>query len=320
MHVLGVDIGGTSVKLGIVDVTTGSIVERASFPTLSAEGITYPSIALAERIADSAGSFSIRPATIGVGVPGGLNEDRTVVRYPPNFPNWREEPLAAHLSGAFRGSTISLDNDANVATLAEAQFGAGCDTEHFLLVTLGTGVGGGLFLEGKLYRGATGAAGEFGHISIDPDGPNCACGSKGCLEAYIGQRFLSTRVLDRLRDRAESSLSNYLRHGELDPRAIVEAAQRGDQFAVEQLREAGHFLGLAIATVVKLLDVRVFIIGGGVSAAGEFIFAPARKAVDANVFTHQRARVELRPAAFGSDAGIIGAALLAYTEHIQQIK
>jgi glucokinase len=243
-----------------------------------------------------------------------MNADRSLVRFPPNLKGWNEEPLRDYLKEALpEFDTVDVDNDAKVATLAEAKLGAGVGVSHFMLVTLGTGVGSGLWTtEGPftgIFRGASGGAGEFGHVSIDYNGPRCGCGARGCIEAYLGQRYLSARTKARL---DEASVQSILRdhRGELTPLVIAEAMREGDHFARGVFEEAGELLGVALSSVAKLLDMHVFIVGGGVAAAGGVLFDSARKSLRDSVMKNQRDVVEIREAHFGSKAGVIGAAML----------
>lgn len=315
MKAIGVDIGGTSVKLAIVDTESAAILERGVFNTRADAGHDEPARELAHRLA-----HSIIPwidahdiTHIGVGVPGAMNEDRSLVRYPPNLLGWREEPLRDMLKELLPAHTyIEIDNDANVATVAEATLGAAIGVDNFVLATLGTGVGGGLWLDGRLYRGASGGAGEFGHLSIDMNGPECGCGSRGCIEAYLGQSYFSRSVEEKLEMGARSSLSTAARP--LEPRTIVEAAEHGDEFAEHELSVAGMRLGFAFSSVAKLLDIHTFVVGGGVARAGELILGSARKMLREHALKNQREHVRILPARFSNDAGVIGAAMLALTE------
>jgi glucokinase len=211
---------------------------------------------------------------------------------------------------------ILMDNDAKVATLAEARFGAGKGESHFLLITLGTGVGGGIWADGKIFRGATGGAGEFGHVSVDHHGEECGCGARGCIEAYIGRSYFIARARRRyLDERPDTTLSSLLESNTCEPEDIARLASDGDTFSRELLAEAGTLLGAACASTAKLLDVSLFIVGGGIAQAGDLLFDSARESLLANVFAHQRSAVRIVPAALGPSAGIIGAALIAAPEH-----
>ena len=260
---------------------------------------------------------------LGIGVPGAMNSDRSLVRYPPNLLGWKEEPLRQYLIDALpEFNRIEVDNDANVAALAEAKLGAARDTTHFLLITLGTGVGGAIYttpspLEGvergvvdPIYRGASGGAGEFGHTSIDYNGPLCNCGSRGCIEAYLGQHYLSDRTRAKLI--ADLSIQSPLRKekNELTPKLIYEAMIAGDAFAKDVFEEAGTLLGAAMASAANLLDIHVFIVGGGVAEAGPVLFDAALESLRSRVLANMRPVVEIRKAQFGNQAGMIGAAML----------
>src|SRR5581483_9758939 len=310
---LGVDIGGTTIKLGVVDVSSGAVVAESSFPTPKT-GSRDTATDIAEHARDIKSAFP-EIDRIGVGVPGAMNRDRSLVRYPPNLVGWKEEPLERYLTESlpeFR--RIEVDNDAKVAALAEASFGAGRELSHFLLVTLGTGVGGAIYSnEGPfkgIYRGASGGAGEFGHMSIDINGAPCQCGSRGCIEAYLGQQYLSERTRKKLQ--IDPSIHSILRDrlSDLTPKIIASAMHQGDEFATQVFEEAGMLLGCALANVANLLDMHVFILGGGVAEAGDVLFRAAQTSLRARVLANLRPVVEIRKAHFGNQAGIIGAAML----------
>ncbi len=310
---LGVDIGGTTIKLGVVDPAIGSIAAESSFPTPQT-GSRDVAKQLAVRVHELRAAFP-ELDRIGVGVPGAMNRDRTLVRYPPNLLGWKEEPLRQYLAEFLPDFVrIEVDNDAKVAALAEAKLGAGRGLSHFLLVTLGTGIGGAVYSsEGTfqgIYRGASGGAGEFGHTSIDLNGPHCNCGSRGCIEAYLGQQYLSERTRSKLVN--DPSIASTLRSelGELTPKIIADAMNSGDAFARSVFVEAGMLLGVALANVANLLDMHVFILGGGVAEAGDVLFDAALATVRSRVLANLRPVVEIRKAHFGNRAGVIGAAML----------
>jgi len=313
MLVLGIDIGGTTIKFGIVDPANGSIAAESSSVTPQSG-----SKAVAEEIARKVRELkSAYPEIdrIGVGVPGSMNVDRSIVRYPPNMIGWKEEPLQKYLSELLpEFKQIEVDNDANVAALAEVHHGAGRGLSHFLLITLGTGVGGAIFAsEGNfsgVYRGASGGAGEFGHTSVDLNGVPCNCGSRGCIEAYLGVHYLSARTRKKLDD--DKSIVSILRSekNELAPKLIASAMNDGDAFAKSVFEEAGMLLGVALANAANLLDMHVFIIGGGVAEAGAVLFDAAAETLRSRVLANLRPVVEIRSAHFGNRAGMIGAAML----------
>ncbi len=311
--ILGVDIGATTIKLGVVDTQRGEIAAEASLPTPQ-QGSLSVAHAIAERTKEFLAAYpEIR--LLGVGVPGSMNIDRSLVRYPPNLLGWKEEPLRDHLKRELpQFKKIEVDNDANVAALAEAYHGAGKGASHFLLVTLGTGVGGAIYISEEnfkgIVRGASGGAGEFGHTSIDLNGPTCQCGSRGCIEAYLGIHYLAERTRKKLLENPGivSSLRENIEI--LSPKLIASAMNSGDRFARTVFEEAGNFLGAALANVANLLDIHVFIIGGGVAEAGDVLFDAAFDSLRSRVLENLKPVVEIHRAKFGNRAGIIGAAMM----------
>jgi glucokinase len=307
---IGVDIGGTTIKLGVVDLIKGKILRETSFKTPNATARDTASL-LARHVNVLIHQHPEITA-IGIGVPGAMNIERTLVQYPPNFPKWEVEPFADFVKEAIPiAEIVVMDNDAKAAALAEQKFGAAKDEKFFLLATLGTGVGGAIIADGKIFRGAFGGAGEFGHIMIDYNGPQSNSSIRGCLEAYLGQKYLSMQTIEKVKaSKKPSTLHSFLPQGNLEPKDIYEAAQSGDEFAKEVLAEAGMILGVGFASVATLLDIRLFLVTGGVAQAGDLLLNPARETLRKNVLAHQRDSVEIRPAKLVTTAGIIGAALL----------
>ncbi|MGH2568523.1 MAG: ROK family protein, partial [Bacteroidota bacterium] len=236
--------------------------------------------------------------------------DRGLVQAPPNFARWDAVPLRDEIESLFAGFRVTVDNDANAAALGEAKFGAGREFPDFLFVIWGTGVGGGIILGGRIYRGTTGGAGEIGHICIDYNGPECNCGSRGCVEAYVGQRYLSKRTAARLQATPASKILALVSGdvSKIEPYYIAEAAHDGDALAREILTESGTLLGVAIGAVMNTLDLRVSIIGGGVSAAGDFVMQAIQKSVQEHVLRPLRKDIRVIPAQLGNNAGMLGAA------------
>jgi glucokinase len=310
---IGIDIGGTTVKLGVIDASNGSIIAESAFPTPQ-KGSRDVARAIAAHVQEVRAAYP-EIERIGVGVPGAMNRDRSLVRYPPNLLGWKEEPLKAYLQEFLAEfERIEVDNDAKVAALAEAKLGAGRGLSHFLLVTLGTGIGGAVYAtEGAfegIYRGASGGAGEFGHTSIDLNGPPCNCGSRGCIEAYLGQHYLSERTRKKLMDDPSIRSSLRAEEAELAPKIIADVMNAGDVFARSVFEEAGMLLGVALANVANLLDMHVFILGGGVAEAGDVLFDATLDTLRRRVLANLRPVVEIRKAHFGNRAGMIGAAML----------
>lgn len=307
---IGVDVGGTTVKFGLV-TNEGKVLERDTVPTRAEEG---PKGVLKVVAGGVERLLTAHPevAGIGLGFPG-MVDDAGRVSYPPNFPGWEVVEPARELRGLLNTShPIIIENDANVAAWAEAKVGSGKGSPHFLYVTLGTGVGGAIISEGKIWRGATGGAGEIGHVTIDVNGPICNCGARGCIEAFIGSRYMTTYARQKMRRYPESLLHEMMSDGkELTPKLINEAAEGGDIFAQNFLSELGRLLGAALAGVMNICDLHLCIVGGGISQAETFLLGQARRTLRARVLQLIATDVQLRVAALSNDAGIVGAALLA---------
>jgi len=303
----GIDVGGTKIAGGVVD-EHGTILEelRVESPATDAHAIE----AAIEKLVTE---LRIRHPidAVGVGAAGYIDKARAVVLFAPNLA-WRDLDLKADLELAL-ALPVVVENDANAAAWGEFQFGAGHDVDDLLLVTVGTGVGGGLVLDGSLYRGAFGVGAEIGHMRVVPDGMLCGCGNRGCFEMYASGSALVREA--RTAARAGSLLAaDLLERAGGDPDAITgplvtEAAQAGDTFAVEQLASLGRWLGEGIASLTAVLDPAVVVVGGGVSAAGELLLGPTRAAFAAQLTGRgHRPTLEIRRARLGNRAGLIGAA------------
>jgi glucokinase len=308
---VGVDVGGTTIKFGLVH-EDGRLLHHTSVPTLADAG---PDIVL-ERIAHGVKAMikdtGDEVAGIGLGVPGVIN-NRGEISYPPNFPGWEIVPVEERLRPLIATRLpIAVENDANVAAYAEL-FGEKDSIERdFLFITLGTGVGGCIISDGAIWRGANGGAGEIGHTTIDMNGQLCNCGARGCVEAYLGQRYMTALAAARLQRHPQSLLHGMLSDGrELEPKLLDEAARNGDQFARDFLSEMGTILGAALASAMNACDLHLAIVGGGMARSEEFLLEPARRSLRTRVLKSIAGDVRLRPARFGNEAGMIGAAMLA---------
>lgn len=306
---IGVDLGATTVKTGVVS-HDGKILYQSKLPAHGEQGPVAVVKQIEASVRDAMQHTNGQSvAGIGIGAPGVVN-DRGIVQAPPNFARWDSVPLRDEMKKLFNGVVIQVENDANAAALAEAKFGAGRQYPDFLFVIWGTGVGGGIILNGQIYRGPTGGAGEIGHISIDYNGPECNCGGRGCVEAFVGQRYLSRRTAERLRSNPQSKIMELVQGdvSKLEPYFIAQAAHDGDILAKEILIEAGKLLGVAIGAVMNTLDLRVSIIGGGISAAGDFVMQAIQESVQAHVLKPLKPDIQVIPAQLGNNAGILGAA------------
>jgi glucokinase len=291
---IGVDIGGTKISAGAVD-PSGTVVDRELRET--PERTTTPAVA-EDLIVEAVSALAARHAVVavGVGAAGFVNADRTRVMFAPHL-SWRNEPLAVKLADRL-GRPVLLDNDANTALWGEQAFGAARGVADAVLITLGTGIGGALLIDGVVHRGRNGMAGEFGHMQVVPAGRPCECGNTGCWEQYCSGKALRRFVAD-----AGSPLTGA---------EITEAAYAGDPVALGAYGEVGRWLGTGVAGVVAALDPERVIIGGGVSAGGELLLGPARTTLAATlVGRNHRPLPDLVPAQLGADAGLVGAAQMA---------
>ena len=306
---VGVDLGGTTVKTGLVS-RAGDITYQSKFDSMGAEGsarvIKQIVLSVNDALEHGVGGDLIG---IGIGAPG-VVDNNGFVKNPPNLAGWDAVPLAKELQKQFKDVPINVENDANCAAIAESKFGVGTAYPDFLFIIWGTGIGGGIILNRKLYRGTTGAAGEVGHISIDHDGPLCGCGCRGCVEAFIGQKYLSHRTVEKVKAQPSSLILQLVGgdYAKIEPLYISQAAEAGDELARSILTEAGTFLGVAIGGVMNTLDLRISIIGGGVSAAGDLVIKAIEESVRSHVLRPLRDDVRVIQSKLGNDAGILGAA------------
>lgn len=317
---VGIDLGGTMIKAGLVRRGKG-LVHQDQLETGAENG---PEFVLG-RIRDgikmmigAAGETGV--CGIGIGIPGTVNMDRTTVYLPANLPEWTEVNLT-DVIGALLDEKypIIVENDANVAAFGSYFYGAGQPFDSFIMITLGTGVGGGIVYQGKVFRGTTGGAAEIGHMSIDTNGPFDRAGVAGSIESYIGQRFFSHHARMKLLSKEDSILQEMAGPDleNLDPKMLYDAACQGYQPAIDFFAWAGHKLGWALSSCVTLLDIRKIVVGGGVSAAGDYILDPARQALTDSLMPAMHDGIEIVRETLGNEAGMLGAAHLAF-EYIDE--
>ncbi|MDO9066878.1 MAG: ROK family protein [Deltaproteobacteria bacterium] len=304
---LGLDLGGTNIKSVLLDARSLKIIVKRQIPTLAHLGSGAVVNILAGEIGyllRVAGSKNIGVTAIGLGSAGLVHKG--IVRNSPNLPGWQNAvPLERLLKKELPGLKIPLaiDNDANCFVLAETLCGAAKGSQNVVGLTLGTGVGGGLVLDGKLYRGSTGGAGELGHISIKYDGPRCLCGNWGCLEALVG----ACAIVERYRSRnSEFRIQN----SEFSVAEISDQAKNGEPAAIKALAETGTLLGVGLANYVNVFNPQAVVIGGGVAQAGKYILDPAIKEMKRRAMPFNVLKIKVKTARLGPWAGAIGAALL----------
>lgn len=309
-NVVGIDIGGTMVK-GALFSNQGSLIKKAAIETPVSHGKNKVMQDLSALL-DSLQENEDKAAAVGIGIAGVLDPQREILLESPNLPGWENFALKKILSQAWK-IPVCLENDANIAALGEKWVGAGKELDNFLFFTLGTGIGSGLILHGELWTGELGKAGEFGHMTVNPDGVLCACGKQGCLEAYSSGEALTRMAKQALQAGEGSSLSNLCSGNldALDAKMIYTAASQGDTLSLAIFRKAAHFLAVGIADVNNLLDINTFIVGGGVSKAFD-IFKPFLvEEVAKRVFKIAKDKIMIVPSKLGNDAGVFGAGYLA---------
>ncbi|MGL5811428.1 MAG: ROK family protein [Nocardioides sp.] len=306
---IGVDIGGTKVMAGVVD-EAGHVV-RTARRTTPGRGVDVRLVedVVAEAVIEVAAGEPI--AAVGVAAAGFVDAGRSSVLFAPHLP-WRGEDVRARLQRRWAAPVV-LDNDANAAVWAEWTFGAARGAVTAVMVTLGTGIGGGLVLRGRLHRGRNGMAGEFGHMQVVPGGYACECGRAGCWEQYSSGNALMRQVRGSL-GREKTILDGWVgdRPHQLTGTMVSQAALLGDQTALDAFATVGDWLGVGLATVVAAIDPDLVVVGGGVCAAGELLLEPARAALRRSlVGARHRAVPPVVAAALGPAAGLVGAATLA---------
>ena len=312
-YVMGVDIGGTNLVVGAV-VTDGSrIVGLRTEPTGAAHGadrvidriVTMTNAAIEDtRLAD-------RDAVIegvGIGSPGPLNRTTGVVILTPNL-GWHDMPVRDRIGTAL-GLPAWLDNDANCAMAGEWWVGAAKGARHAVTFTLGTGIGGGIVVDGKLLHGASGVAAEIGHITIETNGRRCGCGNDGCLEAYASGPAIARRTIEAIESGAESSIGAMV-GGALDrisAQTVYDAAGAGDPLALEVVQDTAKYLGVGVANLINILNPEVVVICGGVTQAGDRLFTPLRREVTRRAFRPAVQACRIVPGLLPGTAGVVGAA------------
>jgi glucokinase len=302
---VGVDLGGTKIAAGIVDLE-GKILDRAELPS----SIDDPN-AVRDQIAELVQKLSPDSHTLGLGIgaAGIVNFATGYYLYGPNT-GLREVELARIVEEEV-DLPVRLDNDANCAAWAEHRFGIGKGTRHFVCITLGTGIGGGFVLDGRPYRGAHGGAAEIGHMIVDPDGPVCGCGRRGCWEQFASGLALEASALEGLAENPESALKEHLKDGRIPGRAITDAARTGDALAVKVVETMARWIGWGFGSLVNIIEPERIAIAGGIVREWDLLGPIALEAMrDRIEASERRPEPEVLPATLGPDAGIVGAAWL----------
>lgn len=311
MYRIGVDIGGTNIKIGLVDEAL-SITDRSSipFPHLSGEEVSQQIAAEIRRLLSANSLCEADLESIGVVIPGSIDPTGRIILDAYNL-NFHDVPFQAQMQSQFDGISVFLANDADGACLAELGRGAFVGCQSAVLMTLGTGVGGGLILDGKMYNGGQHQGVELGHMPLVAGGEHCSCGNDGCIEAYCSASALKRDGIRAMMDNPGSMLFEKSGGQEdlVDAKFIIDCAKAGDPTAMEVFEHYTSYLAYACVSMIHLLDPQVIAFGGGVCHAGDFLFDAVRRHVAAMAFFRNQAKIV--PAVMGNDAGMIGAAMLS---------
>lgn len=313
-YVVGVDLGGTKISVGAMPADGKRQLAMRAVPTLAAEGAD----AVVRRITDSIESVIAQTmaetgakrsdfAGVGIGSPGPLDREKGLVITTPNL-GWTDFPLRDRVSEVVKLLAV-LDNDANCATLAEWWVGAAQGANNVVGMTIGTGIGGGLILNGKLFHGSSDAAGEIGHTTLDANGRRCKCGNYGCLEAYASGPATAERARERMAGGEDSQLTAMCDGdiSKITAQMVYDASARGDDVAREVVRETARFLGTGIANLLNVFNPEVVVLTGGVAQAGEDLFRPLRAEVRRRAFKPSVDACRIVPGSLGGNAGTVGA-------------
>lgn len=287
--IIGIDLGGTKIA-GVLATPSGKVLMDVNIPTEASKGKKKVIGNIKKAIHMLKNSHKVKLKAIGIGVPGPILYEKGIIIEAPNLPGWKRVNIKKILEKEFK-IPVFVDNDANCAALAEAWFGAGKFARNFIYMTVSTGIGGGIIIDKKIYRGATGSAGEFGHMKIEAHGPKCGCGKHGCLEALASGSALKRKT-------GVEALSLEL------------AARQGDKKAQQAIQEIAHYLAIGISNLVNIFNPEMVIIGGGLSNMRELLICPIKKEFKNYVLSVPAKSVKIVRAKLGTNAGVLGAAAL----------
>ena len=311
--IVGVDIGGTKI-LAAVATQRGRIIKSVNLPTEAKKGknVSVANVINSVKMVLAEANIPLsKVSAIGVGVPGPMNYKKGTVLNPPNLPGWKKVNIKKIIQQKFR-KPVFVDNDANAAALGEFRFGAGRGAKNMVFITISTGIGGGIIIDRKLYRGNIGGAGEIGHTVIDMNGIPCSCGNRGCFETLASGKAMA-RMARELAGKNKTSLIYKLAKGNLKnitALTVEEAAKVGDKLALKIVKEIGRRIGIGVTNVINLFEPDKVVIGGGLSNFGSMIFTPIRKTVTEIALEPGRSRSKIVPAKFKREAGVFGAIAL----------
>jgi len=317
--VLAMDLGGTKIFAAIIS-NKGQVMAREYCLTLADEGPE----AVINRIFSAIDHFlsqrNINLSQLGgisIAAAGAIDFEKGLITSSPHLPGWHDVPLRDIVKEKYKVNTF-LINDASAAALGEYHFGVGQGVNNLVLLTLGTGIGGGIIINGRLYSGASGSAGEIGHTTIDVNGPRCSCGNIGCLEALVSGTAIAREAIRRIGQGERSSLTKIAggKIEDITAEEVLTAARAGDSLASEVILKAATYLGVGLANVVNIFNPEMIIIGGGMAKMGDLLLNPARQVVRGRAFQLSAQVVQIVPAQLGDDAGVLGAAVFAFQQEV----
>ncbi|HEX8317253.1 ROK family protein [Longimicrobium sp.] len=320
--IVGVDLGGTNIVVGLVPIEGGEVLGFRTVPTESVRGAKFVVdriVSLVEaaitEVTAAQGTSRAAVAGVGIGSPGPLDRKTGTVINTPNL-GWRNFPLRDLVANQVK-LPCALDNDANCATYGEWWLGAGRGVSSLVGLTLGTGIGGGIVLDGQIYHGCSDVAGEIGHMTIDSNGRKCKCGNYGCLEQYASGPAIALRAAEGIEAGAETSLVDMV-DGKLEDitaATVYEATVQGDAYAAEVMKDTARFLGAGVASIINILNPEMVVIAGGVTRAGDTLFEPLRAEVRRRAFRSAQECCKIVPAELPGTAGVVGAAAVFKLEN-----
>jgi glucokinase len=329
---IGVDLGGTNLRIAAVE-DTGRILELTTLATEVSQGRDKVITNMCEAIRALAAKFQPQHSLlgIGIGVPGIIDMASGTVRNSPNLPDWQDYPVRTDIERRLNTQVV-LENDANSAALGEKWMGAGREHDSLCMLTLGTGVGGGIVLEGRVWHGMTGMAGELGHVSVEPQGAQCGCGNRGCLEQYASATAIKRMGMEAVSSGKAPELGRQMSgNPELTSKHIYQLAIEGDAAAAQIFERVGETIGIALATYINALNLPIYVVGGGVSSAWDAFAPRMMREVEQRSFVFRATRPDdplnssgrrtvITRALLGSDAGLLGAARLPMLAHAEQLQ
>ena len=315
--ILGIDLGGTKILTAVAN-TQGKMLSRDHSITPAKEGqdaVVKSILESVGRALDQAHIAAADLTAIGLGAPGLSNPETGILFTSPNLPGWKDVPLRDIIAKEL-GKEVFLINDANAAAVGELYFGAGRGARNFVYITVSTGIGGGIIIDGKIYTGSVGTAGELGHMVLDDEGPQCNCGNKGCWETLASGTALAREARHRIKEGAATSILKYADGNieKINAEAIHEAAQSGDKLANELIARTAYYLGVGLANLINIFNPEVIVIGGGLSNIRDILLKPAFKEAKRRSFRQSYRAVRFARAELGRDSGVLGAAAFAWEQ------